>query len=121
MIKYIKFLRYGGDCVNEVKKKRKIYLRLLIILNLLLWVGKFFIIAMASFEAFIGDYKNPLTTFQKAITFGKGVLIAIVIDIVINFIAVKFVNRKVKMIKYKSILYVAWFLTLIETIFILRL
>lgn len=107
--------------MNEVKKKRKIYLRLLIILNLLLWVGKFFIIAMASFEAFIGDYKNPLSTFQKAITFSKGVLIAVILDIVVNFIAVKIVNRKVKMIKYKSILYLAFALTIIEIIFVLRL
>ena len=107
--------------MNSVKKKRKNYLRLLIILNLLLWVGKFFIISIASFEAFIGDYKNPLSTFQKAITFGKGVLIAIILDIVVNFISVKFVNRKAKMIKYKSIVYLAFVLTIIETVFILRL
>ena len=107
--------------MNEVKKKRKIYLRILIILNLLLWALKFFVISMASFEAFIEDYRNPLSTLQKAIAFGKGILIALILDIVVNFIAVKIVNNKVKMIKYKSILYLAFALTIIETVFVLRL
>lgn len=107
--------------MNEIKKKRKIYLRILIILNLLLWAGKFYIISIASFEAFVGDYRNPLTTIQKAITFGKGVLIAIILDIIVNFIAVKIVNRKNKMIAYKKILLLAFILTIIETIFILKL
>ena len=104
-----------------MKKKRKIYLRIIIILNLLLWLAKFFIISYASFEAFVGDYRAPLTTIQKIITFGKGVLISLILDIVVNFIALKIVNRKEKIIRYKRILYLAFTLTIIETVFILRL
>ena len=87
-----------------MKNKKVVSLIVMIIENLLLGVVKFWIIAMYGLAAFLDDYIIPLTTFQKITTFGTGIIIAVVLDLLVNFIIYKIFNRKEKNISYKKFL-----------------
>lgn len=102
-------------------KNKKLFLIVVIIENILLALVKFWTIASYALAAFLDDYIIPLTTIQKIVTFGTGILIAIVIDFFVNFIIYKVMNKKEKIISYKRLVIVSLIITALESIFLLPL
>lgn len=100
---------------------KKMYVIIIIIENLLLILPKFWIIASHMLAAFLDDYMIPLTAFQKIFTFSKGIVIAIGLDFLVNFIISKIINRKDKIITYKKLVIYSLIITILEIIFILSL
>lgn len=99
-----------------MKNKKVLSLIVMIIENVLLGLIKFWIIAMYGLAAFLDDYLIPLTTFQKIITFGTGILIAIGLDLLVNFIIYKIFNRKEKIISYKKLVISSLVITVVLVI-----
>ena len=102
-------------------KNKKLFLIVAIIENILLALVKFWTIASYALAAFLDDYIIPLTTIQKIVTFGTGILIAIGLDFCVNFIMYKVINRKEKLISYKKLVIASLIITVLEIIFILSL
>ena len=67
----------------------------------------------------LDDYLFPLTFFEKMLIIGFGFIIVILLDFVVNFIVYKSINRKNKIVKYKSLIYVSLIVSLLEFIFLL--
>jgi len=67
----------------------------------------------------LDDYLFPPTNFEKILIVGNGFIIVILLDLIVNFIIFRFINRDSRIIKYKNLLYVSLMISLIEFIFLL--
>ncbi len=96
-------------------KKRAI---IVVITNIITLIIKFYIIIAYFLGAFLGDWLDPPTTLEKLGFVSTGILIAIAIDIIINYIIVKVFSKKIKGLEYKKLLLISIVITILETVFI---
>ena len=90
-----------------------------IVENLILGFIKFYILTLSMLGANLDDYLFPPTNFEKILIVGNGFVIVILLDLIVNFIVFRFINRDSRIIKYKNLLYVSLMISLIEFIFLL--
>ena len=90
-----------------------------IVENLILGFIKFYILTLSMLGANLDDYLFPPTNFEKILIVGNGFVIVILLDLIVNFIIFRFINRDSRIIKYKNLLYVSLMISLIEFIFLL--
>ena len=90
-----------------------------IVENLILGFIKFYILTLSMLGANLDDYFFPPTNFEKILIVGNGFVIVILLDLIVNFIIFRFINRDSRVIKYKNLLYVSLMISLIEFIFLL--
>ena len=87
--------------------------------NLILGFIKFYILTLSMLGANLDDHLFPPTNFEKILIVGNGFVIVILLDLIVNFIIFRFINRDSRIIKYKNLLYVSLMISLIEFIFLL--
>ena len=90
-----------------------------IVENLILGFIKFYILTLSMLGANLDDYLFPPTNFEKILIVGNGFVIVILLDLIVNFIIFRFINRDSRVIKYKNLFYVSLMISLIEFIFLL--
>lgn len=97
-----------------MKNKKILVLVVISIENLLLGMAKFVILIMYSLAAFLDDYLIPLTKLQEMMTFGTGVLVALGLDLLVNFIVYKILNRKERVISYSKLIICSFIITILN-------
>ena len=90
-----------------------------IVENLILGFIKFYILTLSMLGANLDDYLFSPTNFEKILIVGNEFVIVILLDLIVNFIIFRFINRDSRIIKYKNLLYVSLMISLIEFIFLL--
>ena len=90
-----------------------------IIENLILGFIKFYILGLCMLSVGLDDYLIRPSLFEKILIIGIGFIIVILLDLIVNFIIYKFINRKDNVQKYKSFIYVSLIVTLFEFVFLL--
>ena len=90
-----------------------------IVENLILGFIKFYILTLSMLGANLDDYLFSPTNFEKILFVGNEFVIVILLDLIVNFIIFRFINRDSRVIKYKNLLYVSLMISLIEFIFLL--
>ncbi len=96
-------------------KKEKV---LIIVSNIILGIIKFIIIAGAFLAAFIDDYVEPLSKAEQYFIVASGIGIAIILDLIINYVMTKIINNKLKRVKYLNLVIISIIITIIESIII---
>ena len=90
-----------------------------IVENLILGFIKFYILTLSMLGANLDDYLFSPTNFEKILIVGNEFVIVILLDLIVNFIIFRFINRDCRVIKYKNLFYVSLMISLIEFIFLL--
>ena len=90
-----------------------------IVENLILGLIKFYILTLCMLSVGLDDYLIQPSLFEKILIIGIGFSIVILLDLTVNFIIYKFINRKDNIEKYKSLIFVSLIVTLFEFVFLL--
>ena len=101
----------------EVMKKDNIKI---IIVNVVLGFINLFIMAAFSLAAFLDDYVEPLTKFQQYSTYFIGVAIAVVLDLLVNYVLIKRTYNKFDKLKYLKIVVISLIIIVLEAIYLLK-
>ena len=90
-----------------------------IVENLILGCIKFYILALCMLSVGLDDYLIQPSLFEKILIIVFCFIIVILLDLIVNFIIYKFINKKENVEKYKSLIYVSLIVTLFEFVFLL--
>ena len=93
---------------------------LIIITNIITGIIKFVIIAGAFLGAFIDDYVEPLSKIEQYLMVASGIGIALILDLIINYIITKIINNKHKQVKYINLVIISIIITILEIIIIVE-
>jgi len=89
-----------------------------IIENILLGFAKIIVIMGSMLAAYLDDYIIPPSNFEKTLIVVMGLVIAIILDLIINFITYKLINRKNLHITYKKMISISLIVTIVIFIYL---
>ena len=101
-----------------MKNNKKIVLIIQIIENILLGFAKYIVIFGSMLAAYLDDYLIRTSDIEKTLTVAMGLLIAIILDLIINFIICKLINRKNNCASYKQMISISLVVTIVIFIYL---
>ena len=92
----------------------------ILITNILLSIVKFIEMSFLALAAFIDDYIVPPTKLQQYGIFFAGIIIAIMLDLFVNYIVIKKVyeEENKKRVQYVKVATISIIITILEAIYI---
>lgn len=93
---------------------------IIIVTNIILGIIKFYILSLYALGAFLDDYVEPISETKRYIKFSEGVIIAIILDIIVNIINTKIIKKN-NSIKTNQPIIFSIIITIIEIFIILIL
>lgn len=97
-------------------KKTVIFIE--IIENILLGFVKSIVIMGTMLAAYLDDYIIPPSDVEKTLTVVMGLIIAIILDLITNFLMYKIINRKKLHITYKKMISISLIVTIVIFIYL---
>ena len=94
---------------------------IIVVVNSIIFITNYIIMTLFALGAFIDDYVEPISKGHRYLIFLEGVLIAIIIDLFVNYLLVKIFNKKEKQFKYLKVIVLPLVFTIIQSIIILHL
>lgn len=89
---------------------------IVILENIILAIIKHIVLFLSFFATYNGSYVIPPTKGEQMIIVGFGILIVILLDILINYIMYKFINKKDKNISFIKLTVISLIISFLEII-----
>lgn len=93
---------------------------IILITNFVLGLIKLFILGAFALAAFLDDYVIEYTMTEKYLFFSIGIVIAIALDLIVNYFVTKSIDKNSKSVKYVKLVIISLVITILEVIYVLK-